>query len=228
MAFLIAVSSSRRSTQASKAAGVLLRRRKRQESGGSRVDPAELDRNTKSTRLCVVMPTTSGRAEGSRLDPAGAPDRAACSCPVQLAVRGTSGKLARKSPAEPGPVHPMKKGETRGQPTPLPRSYTRRAERAPSLLRFHHRGNCNPPHGGIFGDGRITVGTALCYYCRMSKFEVVLLSKGGSHQIGLAFNAENALDLMDEAMRKHPDGHIRVRLGADVFAERVPPRTPTR
>jgi hypothetical protein len=60
------------------------------------------------------------------------------------------------------------------------------------------------------------------------RFEVVLLSKNDPHVIGVADNAESALDLMDEAMRKYPDGHIRVRCHTGVFAERVPPRTPQR
>jgi hypothetical protein len=60
------------------------------------------------------------------------------------------------------------------------------------------------------------------------KFEVVLISKNAPHVIGVTDNAERALDLMDEAVRLYPDGHIRVRCRTGVFAERVPPRTPQR
>jgi hypothetical protein len=57
------------------------------------------------------------------------------------------------------------------------------------------------------------------------KFEVVLVSKNDLQVIGEADNAERALDLMDEAMRLYPDGHIRVRCRTGVFAERLPPQT---
>jgi hypothetical protein len=56
------------------------------------------------------------------------------------------------------------------------------------------------------------------------RFEVVLLSKDDPQVIGMADDANSALDLMDEAMRKYPDGHIRIRCRTGVFAERVPPR----
>jgi hypothetical protein len=59
-------------------------------------------------------------------------------------------------------------------------------------------------------------------------FEVVLLSKDDPHVIGIAHDADSALDLMDEAVRKYPDGNIRVRCRTGVFAERVPPQTPQR
>jgi hypothetical protein len=58
----------------------------------------------------------------------------------------------------------------------------------------------------------------------MSKFEIELLSKNGTSVIGVANDAESALNVMDEAMRQYPTGHIRVRCGATVFAERMPPR----
>jgi hypothetical protein len=54
---------------------------------------------------------------------------------------------------------------------------------------------------------------------------VVLVSKDDPHVIGVSDNAESAPDLMDEAMRKDPDGHIRVRCRTGIFAERVPLRT---
>jgi hypothetical protein len=62
--------------------------------------------------------------------------------------------------------------------------------------------------------------------CRenMSKFEIELLSKNGASVIGVANDAESALNVMDEAMRQYPTGHIRIRCGATVFAERMPPR----
>jgi hypothetical protein len=58
----------------------------------------------------------------------------------------------------------------------------------------------------------------------MSKFEIELLSKNGTSVIGVAKDAESALNVMDEAMRQYPTGHIRIRCGATVFAERMPPR----
>jgi len=39
-----------------------------------------------------------------------------------------------------------------------------------------------------------------------------------------ANDAESALNVMDEAMRQYPTGHIRVRHGDTVFAERTPAR----
>jgi hypothetical protein len=60
----------------------------------------------------------------------------------------------------------------------------------------------------------------------MSKFEIELLSKNGVSVIGVANDAESALNVMDEAMRQYPTGHIRIRCGATVFAERMPPRAP--
>jgi hypothetical protein len=60
----------------------------------------------------------------------------------------------------------------------------------------------------------------------MSKFAIELLSKNGVSVIGVANDAESALNVMDEAMRQYPTGHIRIRCGATVFAERMPPRAP--
>jgi hypothetical protein len=60
----------------------------------------------------------------------------------------------------------------------------------------------------------------------MSKFEIELVSKGGNSVIGEAIDEGAALNVMDEAMRQYPTGHIRVRRGTTIIAERVPPRTP--
>jgi hypothetical protein len=60
----------------------------------------------------------------------------------------------------------------------------------------------------------------------VSKFEIELLSKNGASVIGVANDAESALSVMDEAMRQYPTGHIRIRRGTTIFAERMPPRTP--
>jgi hypothetical protein len=48
----------------------------------------------------------------------------------------------------------------------------------------------------------------------MSKFEIELVSKGGHSVIGEAIDEGAALNVMDEAMRQYPTGHIRVRRGA--------------
>jgi hypothetical protein len=60
----------------------------------------------------------------------------------------------------------------------------------------------------------------------LRKFEIELLLADGPHVIGAANDAESALGVMDEAMRQYPTGHIRIRPGTAVFAERMPPRTP--
>jgi hypothetical protein len=58
----------------------------------------------------------------------------------------------------------------------------------------------------------------------MSKYEIELVSKDGHTVIGEANDAESALNVMDEAMREYPTGHIRIRRGSTIFAERTPPR----
>jgi hypothetical protein len=78
----------------------------------------------------------------------------------------------------------------------------------------------------IFSFGRFAVSVTVGGL--RLRFEVVLLSKDDPHVIGVADNAENALDLMDVAMRKYPDAHICVRCPTGILAERVPPRTPRR
>jgi hypothetical protein len=57
------------------------------------------------------------------------------------------------------------------------------------------------------------------------KFEIELISKRCLSLIGVADDAESALDVMDVAMREHPDGHIRIRRGSIIHSERVPRRT---
>jgi hypothetical protein len=58
----------------------------------------------------------------------------------------------------------------------------------------------------------------------MSKYQIELVSKDGRSVIGEAIDEETALDVMDEAMRQYPTGHIRVRRGTTIIAERMPPR----
>jgi hypothetical protein len=47
----------------------------------------------------------------------------------------------------------------------------------------------------------------------MGGFEIELVSKLGPSVIGIANDAESALNVMDEAIRQHPTGHIRIRSG---------------
>jgi hypothetical protein len=58
----------------------------------------------------------------------------------------------------------------------------------------------------------------------MSKFKIELVSKLGGSVIGAAIDAESALKVMDEAMRLYRTGHIQIRCGATICAERMPPR----
>ena len=60
----------------------------------------------------------------------------------------------------------------------------------------------------------------------MSKYEIELLLKNGPTVIGEAIDEGAALNVMDEAMRQYPTGHIRIRRGTTIIAERVPPREP--
>jgi hypothetical protein len=60
----------------------------------------------------------------------------------------------------------------------------------------------------------------------VSKYQIELVSKDGHSVIGEANDAESALNVMDEALRQYPTGHIRIRRGTMIFAERVPPRAP--
>jgi hypothetical protein len=60
----------------------------------------------------------------------------------------------------------------------------------------------------------------------MSKFEIELLLAAGPYVIGVANDADGALSVMDEAMRQYPTGHIRIRCGTTIFAERMPPGAP--
>jgi hypothetical protein len=60
----------------------------------------------------------------------------------------------------------------------------------------------------------------------MSKYEIELLLKNGPTVIGEAIDEGAALNVMDEAMRQYPTGHIRIRRGTTIIAERVPPRAP--
>jgi hypothetical protein len=52
----------------------------------------------------------------------------------------------------------------------------------------------------------------------MSEFEIELVSLS---VIGAAIDAENALNVMDEAMRKYPTDHIQIPCGTMIHAKRV-------
>ena len=55
----------------------------------------------------------------------------------------------------------------------------------------------------------------------MSEFEIELVSKLGVSVIGAANDAENALNVMDEAMRQYPTDHIQIRCGTMIHAKRM-------
>jgi hypothetical protein len=59
----------------------------------------------------------------------------------------------------------------------------------------------------------------------MSKFEIELVPKEGHSVIAEADDEVTALNVMDEAVRQYPTGHIRIRRGTRIVSERVPPRT---
>jgi hypothetical protein len=59
----------------------------------------------------------------------------------------------------------------------------------------------------------------------MSKFEIELVSKDSHSVIAEADDEETALNIMDEAMRQYPTGHLRIRRGTTMVSERVTPRT---
>jgi hypothetical protein len=59
----------------------------------------------------------------------------------------------------------------------------------------------------------------------MSEYEIELVLKHGHSIIGEADDATEALNLMDEAIRRFPTSHIRIRRGITIVAERVPPQT---
>jgi hypothetical protein len=44
--------------------------------------------------------------------------------------------------------------------------------------------------------------------------------------IGEAIDEGTALNVMEEAIRRYPRSHIRIRRGTTIIAERVPPREP--
>jgi hypothetical protein len=60
----------------------------------------------------------------------------------------------------------------------------------------------------------------------MSEYEIELVSKKGHLLIGEANDEVSALTFMDEAIRKFPTGHIRIRRETAIVAERLPPRIP--
>ena len=55
----------------------------------------------------------------------------------------------------------------------------------------------------------------------MSEFEIELVSKLGVSVIGAASDAENALNVMDEAMRQYPTDHIQIQSGSITHAKRM-------
>jgi hypothetical protein len=60
----------------------------------------------------------------------------------------------------------------------------------------------------------------------MSEYEIELVSKQSQSVIGEANDLESALNCLDAAIREYPRGHIRVRRGATILSERVPPVIP--
>ena len=60
----------------------------------------------------------------------------------------------------------------------------------------------------------------------LSEHEIVLVSKKGRAVIGVAKDAVSALTFIDEAIRKFPTGHIRIRRETEIIAQRLPPRIP--
>jgi hypothetical protein len=60
----------------------------------------------------------------------------------------------------------------------------------------------------------------------VKKFEIELVLKDRFTVIGEANDSEIALDLFDQAMRKYPTQHIRIRCGTEIVSERMPPRKP--
>jgi hypothetical protein len=55
----------------------------------------------------------------------------------------------------------------------------------------------------------------------MSEFEIELLSRLGVSVIGAATGAENALNVMDEAMRQYRIDHIQIRSGTIIRSKRM-------
>jgi hypothetical protein len=58
----------------------------------------------------------------------------------------------------------------------------------------------------------------------MSEYKIELVLKNGHTVVGEAIDEGTALNVMDEAIRQYPAGHIRVRRGTTIIAERMPPR----
>jgi hypothetical protein len=57
----------------------------------------------------------------------------------------------------------------------------------------------------------------------MGEYEIELVSKQSQSVIGEANDLESALNCLDDAIREYPRSHIRVRRGATILSERVPP-----
>jgi hypothetical protein len=57
----------------------------------------------------------------------------------------------------------------------------------------------------------------------LSVYEIELVSKKGPTVIGAVKDAVSALNFMDEAIRKFPTGHIRIRRATAIIAERLSP-----
>jgi hypothetical protein len=58
------------------------------------------------------------------------------------------------------------------------------------------------------------------------QFEIEPILKDRLTVIGEANDADSALNLFDEAMRKYPTRHIRMRCGTEIVSERMPPQKP--
>jgi hypothetical protein len=61
----------------------------------------------------------------------------------------------------------------------------------------------------------------------MSEYKIELVLKNGHTVVGEAIDEGTALNAMDEAIRRYPRSHVRIRRGTTIIAERVPPRIPS-
>jgi hypothetical protein len=60
----------------------------------------------------------------------------------------------------------------------------------------------------------------------MSEYKIELVLKTDHSVIGEAIDEGTALNVTEEAIRRYPRSHIRIRRGTTIIAERVPPRDP--
>ena len=57
----------------------------------------------------------------------------------------------------------------------------------------------------------------------MGEYEIELVLRQSQSVISEANDLESALNCLDDAIREYPRGHIRIRRGATILSERVPP-----